>query len=362
MIKVVMTDITELSVDAIVNAANNHLWMGSGVAGAIKRKGGAAIEEEAMSKGPIPVGEAVVTSAGLLKSDYVIHAAAMGQDLSTSAEKVRAATRHALLRAEELKLSSIAFPALGTGVGGLKPDEVSMVMMCEARRHLARGSALEEVIFALFGDDVFIAFSNMAERNKIVCLGDSITYGYPYGPETSWVETCSGVLGLEMLNRGINGDTTSQMRRRFNAHVISVKPAYVIIMGGTNDAWVGFTSERIQENIEGMAAKAFEHGICPVIGLPVPVNLDELNGFMPGDTIYVLDCLREWIRDFADENFLPVLDFYMPLLDPETGNANPAYFLDDSHPNQNGYRVLAEAAEKPLLNLKKGLSTFISYS
>lgn len=355
MIRVTKGDITELSVDAIVNAANNHLWMGAGVAGAIKRKGGASIEEEAVAKGPIDVGEAVVTGAGMLRAGYVIHAAAMGQDLSTDAEKVRAATRNALLRAEELGLKSMAFPALGTGVGGLGPDAASKVMVCEVRRHFARGSTLEDVTFALFGDEVFSAFSAMAERDKIVCLGDSITYGYPYGPETSWVELCSTATGLNMLNRGINGDTTSQMRRRFNSHVVSVKPAYVIIMGGTNDAWMGFTGERIQENIEVMVSQAFEHGICPVLGLPVPVNLDELDGFMPGDIIYALDCLREWISDFAQEKLLPVLDFYMPLTDPETGNANPAYFLDDSHPNQNGYRVLAGAGEKLLLNLKKGL-------
>ncbi|MGB3093303.1 MAG: macro domain-containing protein, partial [Candidatus Zixiibacteriota bacterium] len=88
-IKLVQGDITEQEIDAVVNAANNHLWMGVGVAGAIKRKGGIEIEREAMSKGPIPVGEAVVTKAGSLKAKYVIHAAVMGQDLTTNGEHIK---------------------------------------------------------------------------------------------------------------------------------------------------------------------------------------------------------------------------------------------------------------------------------
>src|SRR3972149_446583 len=95
-------DITDSGADAIVNAANNHLWMGSGVAGAIKRKGSAEIEKEAIAKGPIAVGEAVATTGGKLKARYVIHAAAMGQDLRTDEAKIASATRNALLRAEEL--------------------------------------------------------------------------------------------------------------------------------------------------------------------------------------------------------------------------------------------------------------------
>ena len=86
-------DITELEVDAIVNAANNHLWMGAGVAGAILRKGGARIQTEAVAQGPIQIGDAVVTTGGDLKARPVIHAAVMGQDLTTDADKIARATR-----------------------------------------------------------------------------------------------------------------------------------------------------------------------------------------------------------------------------------------------------------------------------
>jgi len=355
MIRVVSGDITGLPVDAIVNAANSHLRMGAGVAGAIKRKGGSSIEDEAVAKGPVAVGEAVVTGAGLLKAGYVIHAAAMGQDLITDEEKVRAATRNALLRAEELRVNSVAFPALGTGVGGLGFEAAARVMISEVRRHLARGSNLAEVVFALFDDEAYNAFHSLAKRDKIICLGDSITYGYPYGPDMSWVKLCAASTGLNMLNRGINGDTTAQMRRRFNYDVLAAEPACVIVMGGTNDVWVGFDGERMRGNIKSMAMGALKNGICPVLGLPVPVSLEDLDGFLPGDVICELALLRDWISDFAEENLLPVLDFYTPLLNPVTGEANPDYFMDDSHPNAAGYRVLAGAAEKVLLNLKKGL-------
>ncbi|HOV80887.1 MAG TPA: SGNH/GDSL hydrolase family protein [Bacillota bacterium] len=195
----------------------------------------------------------------------------------------------------------------------------------------------------------------MAKRDKIICLGDSITYGYPYGPDMSWVKLCAASTGLNMLNRGINGDTTAQMRRRFNYDVLAAEPACVIVMGGTNDVWVGFDGERMRGNIKSMAMGALKNGICPVLGLPVPVSLEDLDGFLPGDVICELALLRDWISDFAEENLLPVLDFYTPLLNPVTGEANPDYFMDDSHPNAAGYRVLAGAAEKVLLNLKKGL-------
>ncbi len=150
MIKLIQGDITDQEVDAIVNAANNHLWMGGGVAGAIKRKGGARIEKEAMSKGPIPVGEALATNGGDLKARYVIHAAVMGQDLVTSQEHIREATQNSLKRAEELKVQSIAFPALGTGVGGFPVDRCAEIMLEQVRVFAKKLKYLKEVRFVLF--------------------------------------------------------------------------------------------------------------------------------------------------------------------------------------------------------------------
>ncbi len=157
-ISLVQGDITELSTDAIVNAANNHLWMGSGVAGAIKRAGGQEIEDEAIKKGPIAVGEAAVTGAGRLKAKYVIHAAAMGQDLVTDAGKIRSATRNSLKRADELGIKTVAFPALGTGVGGFPLAEAARIMIAAVKEYLDGPTSLEEVVFALRGEDAYQAF------------------------------------------------------------------------------------------------------------------------------------------------------------------------------------------------------------
>ena len=155
-LEVVAGDITTLDVDAIANAANDALWMGAGVAGAIKRAGGDEIEREAMAKGPIPVGDAVATGAGRLAARYVIHGAVMGQDLRTTPNLVRRTTRRCLEVADELGVTSLALPAFGTGVGGLGLDECARVMVEEARAFEPR--TLERVVLAVYGDDAEAAF------------------------------------------------------------------------------------------------------------------------------------------------------------------------------------------------------------
>ncbi|MDI6893885.1 MAG: macro domain-containing protein [Bacillota bacterium] len=164
LLRLVEDDITGLEVDAIVNAANSHLWMGGGVAGAIKRKGGVEIEKEAVSKGPIPVGEAVVTGAGNLKARYVIHAAVMGRDLVTDADKIRAATRSALERARELGIGSVAFPALGTGVGGFSMEEAARIMLETTRDWIGAAGAINEVVFCLYGQQAYTVFAATLQR------------------------------------------------------------------------------------------------------------------------------------------------------------------------------------------------------
>ena len=163
-IRVVKGDITALSCEAIVNAANNHLWMGGGVAGAIKQRGGPEIEHEAMRRGPVPVGEAVATGAGRLPVRCVIHAVTMGQDLATSEPSIRAATRSALRLADSLGLRSIALPALGTGVGGFPVDGAAAAMVDEVAAHLSHGSGLSEVVLALYDAPAHAAFVQALRR------------------------------------------------------------------------------------------------------------------------------------------------------------------------------------------------------
>ncbi|MEE9277261.1 MAG: macro domain-containing protein [Dehalococcoidia bacterium] len=163
-IEVVQGDITDQDVDAIVNAANNHLWMGAGVAGAIVRRGGSGIEDEAIRQGPVAVGDAVVTGAGSLPAKHVIHAAVMGQDLVTDAEKIRRASESALDLAQELRLRSIALPALGTGVGGFPVDECARIMVDVARARASKPEALPTVRFVLFDEAAYQAFQRAAGR------------------------------------------------------------------------------------------------------------------------------------------------------------------------------------------------------
>src|SRR5439155_850382 len=150
-LEVVEGDIATLEVDAITNAANDRLWMGAGVAGAIKRAGGEEIEREAVAKGPIAIGDAVATGAGKLPAKHVIHAAVMGQDLVTSAGAIRTATRRTLEVAEELGAVSVALPAFGTGVGGFPLGECARLMVQEARAFEPR--SLQRVVFAVYGDE-----------------------------------------------------------------------------------------------------------------------------------------------------------------------------------------------------------------
>jgi O-acetyl-ADP-ribose deacetylase (regulator of RNase III) len=156
-------DITKQDVDAIVNAANNHLWMGAGTAGAIVRAGGREIEDEAIRQGPIEVGEAIVTGSGNLTCRHVIHAAAMGQDLHTSADKIRASTDNALKRAEELGISTIAFPALGTGVGGFDYGQAAKIMIGVCRAHSGSDRCMRSVRFVLFDQKAYEAFERVAQ-------------------------------------------------------------------------------------------------------------------------------------------------------------------------------------------------------
>ena len=153
---VVDGDITQLEVDAIANAANDHLWMGAGVAGAIRRAGGDEIEDEAVALGPIKVGDAVATGAGRLPARYVIHGAVMGQDLQTNGKLIGRTTLRCLEVADELGLESIALPAFGTGVGGFSLDECARIMVDAVRCHEPR--TLRLVIFAVFGRDARAAF------------------------------------------------------------------------------------------------------------------------------------------------------------------------------------------------------------
>lgn len=143
-------DLTEFNADAIVNAANNDLLLGGGVAGAIRNKGGPAIQQECNAIGSIPVGFAAITSGGKLKARYVIHAASMQLGGRTTAAALRSSTAHCLRIASEKKLKSIAFPAVGTGIAGFPMRDCADIMLRECVEHLKGKTSLETIHFVLF--------------------------------------------------------------------------------------------------------------------------------------------------------------------------------------------------------------------
>jgi O-acetyl-ADP-ribose deacetylase (regulator of RNase III) len=158
-------DITDWDVDAIVNAANSSLTMGTGVAAAIKRKGGVLIEEEAQRQGPIEVGEAVLTPGGNLAATHVIHAAVMGPDLKTNPEIITRTTRAVLALADKHRLTSIALPALGTGVGHVAPAAAAEAMVSAVVAHVKSAkTTLKRVVFVLYQDEAYRAFTDTLKR------------------------------------------------------------------------------------------------------------------------------------------------------------------------------------------------------
>jgi O-acetyl-ADP-ribose deacetylase (regulator of RNase III) len=142
-------DLTEMDTDAIVNAANNDLQLGGGVAGAIRRKGGDTIQRECDSIGSIPIGGAAITTGGNLKAKYVIHAASMQLGGLTTAPALRRSTAHCLRIAAEKGLKTIAFPAVGTGIAGFPMRDCAEIMLAEVAQHLKGPTSLEKVYFVL---------------------------------------------------------------------------------------------------------------------------------------------------------------------------------------------------------------------
>lgn len=165
-IVLLLGDLTEADTDAIVNAANNDLQLGGGVAGAIRRKGGEQIQRECDAIGSIPVGGAAITSGGRLKARHVIHAASMQLGGATTAQALRSSTVHSLRTAAQNNLKTIAFPAVGTGIAGFPMRECAEIMLAEAQKHLQAATSLEQVQFILFDKQSLEIFEQVWKEAK----------------------------------------------------------------------------------------------------------------------------------------------------------------------------------------------------
>jgi O-acetyl-ADP-ribose deacetylase (regulator of RNase III) len=165
-IEILKGDLTEIDTDAIVNAANNDLQHGGGVAGAIRRKGGNTIQEESNAIGSIPVGGAAITSGGNLKARYVIHAASMQLGGKTTPHALRSSTAHSLRIAAQKGVKTISFPAVGTGIAGFPMEECAEIMLAEVAAHLKQDTSVEKVFFVLFDDEALKTFKKVWRRIK----------------------------------------------------------------------------------------------------------------------------------------------------------------------------------------------------
>ncbi len=157
-------DITELDVEALVNAANEDLQLGSGVAGAIREKGGPSIQEECDRIGHTPVGTAVLTNAGNLDAKHVIHAVGPRMGEGDEDRKLASAIRSSLAVADRHGLRSIALPAISTGVFGFPVDRCAKILLTEVYRYLQGGTKIESVVVALWGDENFEIFKRELRR------------------------------------------------------------------------------------------------------------------------------------------------------------------------------------------------------
>jgi O-acetyl-ADP-ribose deacetylase (regulator of RNase III) len=164
-IEIIQGDITDINVDAIVNAANTDLKLGSGVAGAIRNKGGPSIQEECDEHGPISLGQAALTGSGNLRAKYVIHAAGMHLGGTVSGESLTASTKNSLIIASDKKVETLAFPAIGTGVGGFPLLQCANIMLTTVLEYLCNeGTSIEKVYFVLFDDRAYEIFKETLEN------------------------------------------------------------------------------------------------------------------------------------------------------------------------------------------------------
>jgi acyl-CoA thioesterase I len=174
----------------------------------------------------------------------------------------------------------------------------------------------------------------------IIALGDSLTYGYPFGQAMSWVEYSSKELKVPILNQGTNANILQQMLRRLTIDVLDLKPDYCLILGGTNDVYQGVSLELMKSNFSKITERLLEHQILPIVGLPPPLE----------DAVFEKDLAkyRNWLKKHAREHSLKVIDFYSAFIDPKKKKLIHAYFEDGIHPSSKGYQAMAQAAIKVL--------------
>jgi len=182
----------------------------------------------------------------------------------------------------------------------------------------------------------------------LVCMGDSLTEGADIPVGHTWPSLVSNALEVDVINCGIGGDTTTGMLARFYPEVVAKMPAFVLIMGGTNDLWWGLEVNTVLGNLFSMVFQARHHGIAPVIGLPLPINVAaaRVADFSPPSEGYdrfvkKMDTLLEALVFHTTESGVALIDLHQPFLSGKGKIRDDLFLPDGLHPNPSGHQTVA---------------------
>lgn len=204
-------------------------------------------------------------------------------------------------------------------------------------------------------ENIATKMKTIVKDDRIVCIGDSVTYGYMVEGSLTWIGRLRREEEINLLNVGLNGDTTEGMFMRFNEHVIDLNPKACLIMGGGNDIIGGVPLEIVTNNIAMMCQRALEKGIVPMIGIvPTPEHKkvpEQWKGFIDYDQVKEnLAIFKEWLITFSKANNLPYIDFDTNMKEKLRAGYS-RYFMDGAHPNPAGHRMMAAIAKEAFIEM-----------
>jgi acyl-CoA thioesterase-1 len=185
---------------------------------------------------------------------------------------------------------------------------------------------------------------------KLICLGDSLTYGYKTGRSQAWPALVGQKYGIKVLNKGINGDTSFGMLSRFYRDVVENKATHMIIMGGTNDLMWGVPLSVVKAQVVSIIEQAYYYGIIPIIGIPIPIETEMVKKYWPAvknpfEVNREIMQYRDWIYEFSLHFQCNVIDFYRLFFDFNLNVPITAYYADGLHPTVEGNVMMAEAVK-----------------
>ncbi len=183
---------------------------------------------------------------------------------------------------------------------------------------------------------------------KLVCIGDSLTFGFKMTRNNSWPQIIEENLKIEVKNEGVCGDTTSGMLSRFRHDVVDKKPTHVLIMGGSNDLIFQLSKSVIYSNLATMIYQAYHYRIEPILGVPIPIitSIAEQNLNLPGDLKGVnkeIKLLRDWILHYSHSQQIKTVDFFNGFYDPINKKGKESLYIDGIHPTIDGNKQMGQS-------------------